>query len=119
MKHIKKFSLIAACAVLAASALGACDARDGKIDDNSRTAVISNDGRTTDTTSRRTVSRTTSSRAVNSTHSGEGVIHDTASMIGDVGEDIVEGAENIGSSVASNVNDAFDNTDEDNNMDNM
>ena len=110
MNNIKKASALFACALLMASALCACDAKDGKIDDNS--SVIMKTESRADMTSRKTASRKTASETASVTtdrdNSGDGVLHDTASMVGEVGEDIAQGADNIGSSVTSNLDEAFD-----------
>lgn len=106
---MKRFLAIAACAVLAASALSACDASDGKVGRGSSMPAVTS---RTDMTSRTTSSRTTVRD--NGSHTDDGVLHDTASMIGDVGEDIADGADNIGSSVKSDLNDTFNNDSSDN-----
>ncbi len=114
---MKKIIAIAACAALAASALAACDSRDGRIDDNSRPSVVSGTTSQRMNESKKSTSRAQSRNA--DTHSGEGVLHDTASMIGEVGEDIADGADNIGSSVTSNFNDMTGNESSTDSLDNM
>lgn len=110
---MKKFIAIAACAVLAASALSACSTNDGRVGNNRDEYPYTTDNQTT--ASRRAASSRMESRmesSANESHTDGGVIHDTVSMVGDVGEDIVEGVDNIGSSVESNVSDMLhDDTD--------
>ena len=111
---MKKLMAVAACAVFAAGALCACDSRDGRINDRKETVSV--------VVSERVDSRMDSSRVqsrTSGTHSGEGVLHDTASMIGEVGEDIADGAENIGDSVKSDVKDITDGRDSTDVNDNM
>ena len=110
---MKKLLAFAACALIAAAALSACDAKDGRIDDNSSRMTISHN-ETTGKNSRMSTSSRSTGRNNGSHTDDEGVLHDTASMIGEVGEDIADGADNIGSSVKSNVNDAMGNESTDN-----
>lgn len=102
---MKKLICLAACAVAACSALTGCDMKDGRINDGKNHNVFDTESRVTVSSENRTTSRV----VVRGTDTDRGVLHDTASMIGDVGEDIAEGAENIGSSIVSNVSDATHN----------
>ena len=108
---MKKIIAIAACAVLAASALSACNTTDGKVGNNRDDYPYSTE-RDNQTTASRRVDSSRMTSSLNESHTDGGVIHDTVSMVGDVGEDIAEGVDNIGSSVESNVSDMLhDDTD--------
>lgn len=100
---MKKVLCIAACAAAVCSVFAGCDARDGRVDDGKDHDLFDRD-----TSSYYTASYTSSVRMTDTDTNRGGVIHDTTSMIGEVGEDIVDGARNIGSSIASNVSDAMD-----------
>ena len=103
---MKKAIAICGAAIIVASALSACKAEDGRINDNRGYTIISSQ----DTySSRRIMSETSSvvSRRNNNTDTNEGVIHDVGSMTGEVIDDVADGMDNIGSSVESNVEDFF------------
>ena len=108
---MKRFLAIAACTLAAASALSACDARDGKINRDGNAGTVA----ANTTISRNSRSSVTSSMITrdNDSHTDRGVLHDTASTIGEVGEDIADGADKVGSSVKSNINDVMDNENSD------
>lgn len=96
---MKKLALILACA-LAAACFAGCDTKNGRVDANSTQGIIDDSERTAER--RDSASRRDRSKA----DTDGGVLHHTASTIGEVGEDIVEGAEDVGSSVMSNISDA-------------
>ncbi len=98
---MKKLLFLTACAI--AIFMSACDAKDGKIDDGKDRRLFPTESIVSNNTG-----RTNSNNSYNS-NKDDGVIHHTASTIGEVGEDIVDGAKNIGSAAASNVSDAFHN----------
>ncbi|MBQ3969916.1 MAG: hypothetical protein II685_05480 [Clostridia bacterium] len=129
---MKKTIAAAACLMAIAATFTACNTEDGRVDDNSTTSVTS---RVNEINRNNAESRIVSDRnngivnsrdesAVNSerraerdninddvydNNDNEGVIHDIGSMVGAGVEDVADGIDNIGSSVASNVNDAVDN----------
>ena len=110
---MKRIIAAAVCAMAVAAALSACSARDGRVDDNNTSVMISNEDRTLRNNTSRSISRKTDS------HSDNGVLHNTASMVGEVGEDVADGMNDIGSSIVSNVSDAMHDDRTSDNMDNM
>lgn len=97
---MKKILCIAACAAAVCSVFAGCDARDGRVDDGRNHTIFD-----TNTSSYYNNSYTGSMRMTETETNRGGVIHETTSMVGEVGEDIVDGAKNIGSAIASDVSD--------------
>ena len=119
----KAFAAIAGMLTIIA-AFTACNAQDGRVEDNSivpntssvreaernrtdRTNNINNSSRITENRS-----SMISSKNNNNTNDNKGVIHDVGSMTGTVIEDAADGIDNIGSSIASNVSDAMHDDDD-------
>ena len=101
---MKKTLAVFGAAILAAMALSACNAEDGKINDYKSRGVVPSE----DTySSRRFTSETSSSRRYDNTDSHDGIIHDVGSMTENVVEDVAEGMDNVGSTIESNVEDFF------------
>ncbi len=103
---MKKALAIFGAAVVAATALSACNAEDGKINDHrGYNNMVSEEVYT----SRRTVSETSSVRTDrNDTDTHDGILHDIGSMTGDVIDDVADGLDDIGSTITSNAEDFFD-----------
>ncbi|MBQ1389005.1 MAG: hypothetical protein IIY78_05200 [Clostridia bacterium] len=77
---MKKIIKTALCLLIAGCALTGCDTRDGRINDPDYTRNASMGYR-----------------------DDKGVLHDAASMVGRVGEDVADGVDNMGSSITSDV----------------
>ena len=115
---MKKALAICGAAILAAASLAACNAENGKVNNNRNNAMLSSE----ETYSRRNVATDTASGwtdhsvvsrdNIDSAHTDRGVIENIGSTVGEGVNDVAQGIDNVGSSVASNVEDFFDgNTD--------
>ena len=103
---MKKLLAICSAALLVTVLLSACNAEDGKINDQRGYNYLTSE----ETYSgRRMTSQTSSARSDRyDTDTNDGVLHDVASTTGEVINDVADGAEDVVSSVKSDVEDFFD-----------